>query len=72
MKPNKGNKKQSRLVNLTHHFSITTFFEIAEPRIFGLYPQRYIHIGDEINCSNIENWLKFLLKKLSAEKNQNP
>ena len=49
----------------------TTFFEIAEPRNFGLYPQRYIHIGDEINCSNIENWLKFLLKKVSAEKNQN-
>ena len=49
----------------------TTFFEIAEPRNFGLYPQRYIHIGDEINCSNIENWLKFLLKKLSTEKNQN-
>ena len=49
----------------------TTIFQIVEPRNFRLYPQRYIHIGDEINCLNIENWLKFLLKKLSTEKNQN-
>ena len=49
----------------------TTIFQIVEPRNFGLYPHRNRHVRDEISCSNIANYVKFLLKKVSFEKNTN-
>ena len=30
-----------------------------------------MHVVDEINCSDVANYLKFLLKKVSIEKNKN-
>ena len=50
---------------------ITTIFKIAEPPNFRLYPHRNIHLRDEISCSDIANYVKFLLKKVSFEKNTN-
>ena len=50
----------------------TTIFKIAEPPNFRLYPHRNIHLRDEISCSDIANYVKFLLKKVSFEKNTNP
>ena len=51
--------------------STTTIFQIVEPRNFRLDPRRNMGVGDEINSSNIENLLKFLLKQFPDEKNQN-
>ena len=49
----------------------TTIFQIVEPRNFRLDPRRNMSAVDDINSSNIENLLKFLLQKLLDEKNQN-
>ena len=63
--------KGSTQKKLAKKLSVTTIFKIAEPPNFRLYPHRNIHVRDEISCSDIANYVKFLLKKVSFEKNTN-
>ena len=46
----------------------TTTFEIVEPPNFRLHHPQYKDIEDNINGSNIENWLKILLKNVSSQR----
>ena len=64
-------EEMENIVERYDKMTTTTIFKIAEPPKFRLYPHRNIHVRDEISCSDIANYVKFLLKKVSFEKNTN-